>query len=373
MTKLFTPLKVGRMELAHRISMAPLTRFRADDDHVPLPFVKEYYSQRTLVPGTFVITEATLIAARAGSYPNVPGIYTPQQIAAWREITDVVHRQGSYIYLQLWALGRVANPELLKKETGGDVISSSPTPLNADSTVPRELTESEIQEFIGYFAQAAKNAVEQAGFDGVEIHGANGYLIDQFNQDVVNKRTDRWGGSVENRGRFAIEVTKAVVEAVGADRTAIRLSPFNTYQGMRMKDPVPQFSYLAKELAKLKLAYVHVVEPRVAGNTDIETSDTLDFFFEAYGNASPVVLAGGYTAKHAFNSVDNIYKDHDVVVAFGRFYISNPDLPFRVKEGIDFTPYVRDTFYLPKETRGYTDYPFSEKFVPQAEVVKSKA
>ncbi|KAH8700881.1 NADH:flavin oxidoreductase/NADH oxidase family protein [Talaromyces proteolyticus] len=367
MSTLFSPLKLGRHELAHRTALAPLTRFRADDNHVPLPFVKEYYAQRGSVPGTLLITEATIITPQAGLYPNVPGIYTPAQISAWREITDAVHARGSLIYLQLWALGRTASLDTLKAEGVQDhLVSSSATPLEG-APVPTPLTEEGIQAYIRDFALAAKRAVDEAGFDGVEVHGANGYLIDQFIQDVVNKRTDGWGGSVEKRGRFALEVTKAVAEAVGADRTAIRLSPYNTYQEMGMADPVPQFTYIVGELAKLGLAYLHVVGPRVTGSTTIETTKDIDWLLKAYGNASPVVLCGGFSDKTAVEAAEK-YKGEgfDVVVAFGRWFISNPDLPFRLKEGIEFAPYDRSTFYQPKVVEGYTDYKFSERFALKA-------
>lgn len=369
MSKLFTPLQVGRVQLAQRIAMAPMTRFRADDSHVPLPIVRDYYEQRASVPGTLIVTEGTFISARAGGYRNIPGIYTPEQIAAWRSIVDAIHAKGSFAYLQLWALGRAADPGVLKEEGPYDFVSSSPVPINPDAPAkPRELTEDEIWAFVGDYAQAARNAIA-AGFDGVEIHAANGYLIDQFIQDTCNHRTDAWGGSVEKRARFALEVTKAVVDAVGADRTGIRLSPWSTFQGMRMADPVPQFTYLTEKLKEFKLAYLHVVESRIAGNADIESSDQLDFVLQAWNNTSPVLIAGGYQAESAKEAVDSRYKDYDVVIAFGRPYISNPDLPFRVKEGIDFAPYVRDLFYVPKEPKGYIDYPFSDKF-PQ---IKARA
>ncbi|KAJ6110630.1 Aldolase-type TIM barrel [Penicillium sp. IBT 16267x] len=360
MTKLFEPLQVGRMELFNRVALAPLTRFRADDSHVPLPFVKEYYVQRASTPGTLLITEGTLISSRGGSYANVPGIWNEAQIAAWKEVTDAVHAKGSYIYLQLWALGRVAEPNA---SAAGEFVpvSSSEIPAAADGRVPHALTESEIQEWIQDYAQAAKNAVA-AGFDGVEIHAANGYLVDQFIQDTCNKRTDRWGGSVENRARFAVEVTKAVAEAIGADRTGIRFSPFSPFQGMRMEDPVPQFTYLAEQMKAFKLAYVHVVEARIAGNTEIEASETLDFFFKAYEKAGPVIVAGGYKPDSAREAVDGKYKDHDVLIAFGRSYIANPDLPFRLKSNVPLTPYDRAMFYRPKDPVGYIDYEFSAEF-----------
>ncbi|KAJ5863784.1 Aldolase-type TIM barrel [Penicillium soppii] len=361
MTKLFTPLRVGRVELSNRIAMAPMTRFRADDNHIPLPFVKDYYAQRASVPGTLLITEATFISARAGGYPNVPGIYNDAQIAAWKEVTDAVHAKGSHIYVQLWALGRVANPDVLKAEGDYELISSSATPAAADAPTPRALSESEIHEWIGDYAQAARNAIA-AGFDGVEIHAANGYLIDQFNQDTCNTRTDGWGGSVERRGKFAVEVTRAVVDAIGADRTGIRFSPWSTFQGMRMSDPKPQFEYLASQIAALKIAYAHVVESRIAGNADVESTDQLDFFLEAYGKASPVIIAGGYKADSSRHAVDVKYADYDIIIGIGRPFITNPDLPFRVKENIPWVPYNRDTFYVPKDPKGYVDYEFSAEF-----------
>ncbi|KAJ5184853.1 Aldolase-type TIM barrel [Penicillium cf. griseofulvum] len=360
MTKLFTPLRVGRVELSSRIAMAPMTRFRADDNHIPLPFVKDYYAQRASVPGTLLITEATSISARAGGYPNIPGIYNDAQIAAWKEITDAVHAKGSHIYLQLWALGRVASADLLKSE-GFDLVSSSATPASAEAPPPRAMTETEIHDWIADYAQAARNAIA-AGFDGVEIHAANGYLIDQFTQDTCNKRTDAWGGSVEGRARFATEVSRAVIEAVGADRTGIRFSPFSTFQGMRMEDPKPQFEYLATHMAKLGLAYTHLVESSVSGNDDIEETDQLDFFLRAYGKASPVILTGGYKAESAVRGVDVKYADYDAVIGIGRPFTSNPDLPFRIQKGIPLVPYDRDTFYVPKDPKGYTDYEFSAEF-----------
>ncbi|EAW11351.1 alkene reductase [Aspergillus clavatus NRRL 1] len=361
MSKLFSPIKVGRMQLAHRLAMAPMTRFRADDDHVPLPMVTEYYEQRAAVPGTLLITEATFISPRAGGYSNAPGIWNEAQIAQWRQVTDAVHAKGSYIYAQIWSLGRVANPDILEREGPFDLVSSSAVAASEQARVPRALTEDEIHAIIGDFAQAARNAVA-AGFDGVEIHGANGYLVDQFIQDTVNRRTDGWGGGVEQRARFALEVVRAVVDAIGADRTGIRFSPWSTFQGMRMADPVPQFSYLARKTAELGLAYVHLVESQVTGGADGESTDQLDFFLKAYGGAGPVVIAGGYQADSARKAVDARYQDHEVVIGVGRPWTSNPDLPFRFKAGISLRPYEREVFYAPKDPRGYIDYGFSEEF-----------
>lgn len=365
-SKLFQPLKVGTFELSNRIVMAPLTRFRADDSHVPLPFVSEYYGQRASYPGTLLITEATFIAPQAGGYSNVPGIYSKAQIEAWKKVTGEVHKKGSFIFMQLWALGRAADPGQLKKELGesAKVVSASDIPFQGGAT-PTPLTEEEIWEYVGLYKQAAKNAIE-AGFDGVEIHGANGYLIDQFLQDVSNQRTDAWGGSVEKRARFGLEVSKAVVEAIGAERTGIRMSPFSPFQGMKMKDPKPQFSYYVEELKKLKLAYIHVVESRINGNADIDNNEKVSFLVDIWGKTSPVFIAGGFTADSAQQAVDIEYKDKDVGIVFGRYFISNPDLVYRIKENIEFTPYDREKFYNKKQVLGYTDWPFSKEFEAQA-------
>ena len=187
-----------------------------------------------------------------------------------------MHEKGSYIFLQLWALGRVANSKALKGLGDHEVVSSSPTPENETSPVPHEPSVEDIKGFVGDYAQAAKNSIE-AGYYGVEIYGANGYLVDQFAQDTCNKCTDGYGGSIENRSRFGIEVAKAVADAVGADRTGIRLPPFSSFQGMKMKDPIPQFSHLLKGLKPLNFAYIHVVESRISGNADIESTEKIDF------------------------------------------------------------------------------------------------
>ncbi|ESZ94379.1 NADPH dehydrogenase [Sclerotinia borealis F-4128] len=367
---LFTPLKVGAAELQHRIAMAPLTRFRADDSHVPLPFVAEYYAQRASVPGTLLVSEATFIAPQAAGYANPPGIWNQDQIAGWKKVTDAVHAKKSYIWMQLWALGRAADPTSLEQEGGYKVKSASDIPFEGGAK-PEPLTEVEIKEYIGLYAQAAKNAIE-AGFDGVEIHGANGYLIDQFFQDTSNKRTDSWGGSVENRARFGLEVSKAVVAAVGPEKTAIRLSPYSPFQGMKMEDPIPQFTYITQELKKLNLAYLHLVEARINGNTDCEQVEKVDFLIDIWAGTSPILLAGGFTAKSAQTIVEE-YKGKDIVIVFGRFFITNPDLPFRVKEGIDFVPYDRNFFYNKGEENGYTNYAFSKEFVAQQKAIEASA
>ncbi|KAL4876847.1 hypothetical protein BJY04DRAFT_138850 [Aspergillus karnatakaensis] len=357
---LTSPVKVGPLELQHRVVMAPLTRNRADDNHVHLDIAREYYAQRASVPGTLLISEGTFISARAGGTNNVPGIWSQAQIEQWKKVTDAVHARGSYIFCQLWALGRAANAEVLAKN-GYEVTSSGDISISETSACPRPLSEEEIGSWIEDYATAAKNAIS-AGFDGVEIHGANGYLCDQFLQDTCNNRTDRWGGSVENRSRFGIEVAKAVSAAVGADRTGYRISPWSTFQGMRMENLQPQFTHLVKNLSSLNLAYLHIVEPRISGSTTVEAAhEDHDFLLNAYGKDGVVILAGGFTAE----SADRTIKDsqpHNIAIAFGRNFVANPDLPLRLAKGIALNAYDRATFYTPKSPVGYIDYPFSEEF-----------
>ncbi|KAF4809957.1 Chanoclavine-I aldehyde reductase fgaOx3 [Colletotrichum siamense] len=362
MSKLFKPLKVGGIELGNRLALAPLTRYRADDEWTPTPMMKEYYEQRACVPGTLLISEGTLISYRTAGRWNIPGIWNDAHIAAWKEVTDAVHVKGSFIYCQLWHLGRGGRVDVLQ-QLGLNLESSSAVPINEDSPTPVELTEDDISQIIQDYAQAARNAI-RAGFDGVEIHGANGYLPDQFLQDTCNKRNDAWGGSIEKRARFHLEVTKAVVEAVGADRTAIRLSPYSDFQGMLMDDPDPTFKYVTEQLKPLGLAYLHLIEARISGNDDTDTGGqrNVKWLVELWDNVSPVLLAGGLNAETARKAVEETYKDYDVAIVFGRFFISNPDLVFRIKEGINLEKYERTYFYTPKLPTGYIDYPFSPQF-----------
>lgn len=345
--------------------MAPLTRFRADGgSHAPTqPMVSEYYAQRACVPGTLLVSEATFISPQAGGYAGAPGIWSDAQIESWHKVTDAVHANKSYIYLQLWALGRAAPLDALTNELGpgAKVVSASDIAIQGGGSKPTPLTEQEIHEYVAWYAQAARNAIT-AGFDGVEIHGANGYLVDQFLQDVSNTRTDAWGGSIDNRSRFAIEVTKAVVEAVGADRTAIRLSPFSSFQDMKMTDPKPQFAHVVEELNKLNLAYLHLVEARVSGNADIiDATERLDFLVDIWDG--PLLLAGGFKPESAVKTVDEEYPNKNVVIVFGRYFISNPDLVFRIQRGIELTGYDRSKFYIPGSPEGYTTPEFSKEFL----------
>lgn len=315
------------------------------------------------------MTEATYISKAAGGYDYVPGIWSPEQIAAWKTITTAIHAKGCFIFLQLGAVGRVAQRDVLERD-GFEVVSSSPLPVGVGAAPSHVLTEGEIQVYIYLFGIAARNAIK-AGFDGVELHGANGYLPDQFLQDVVNSRTDRWGGSVENRARFHLEIAKELVMAVGKEKVGVRLSPFTQFQpgNRRMEDPVPTFRYLIERLRELDIAFLDLIGPRVGGSGPIDGTyaeqGSLDFAIEAWGTEKPVLVAGGMTAELAKEIVEEKYAKYKVVPTFGRFFISTPDLPFRIENGIEPNPYHRPTFYG-GGPKGYVDYPFSEEFTAAA-------
>lgn len=370
---LFKPIKVGRLNLQHRISMAPLTRTRADNEGVvPTDELHgEYYEQRASSPGTLLISEATFITERAGGYRAVPGLWSKEQIAGWKLVTDRVHKKGSYIYAQLWALGRAAGPKYMK-ELGYDMVSSSDLPDETKSSsaltedlsdaVVRPLTVPEIRAYVQDYAQAAKNAIE-AGFDGVEIHSANGYLPDQFLRECCNKRTDQYGGSIENRARFTLEIVDAISEAIGADRVGIRLSPFERYGGMVAgSNTIPQFSYVIEQLEKRgvsdpskRIAYIHLVE-NIIRSVDGDGKPTILYpiEFARFIWTGPWIRTKGYKKNTAIARAQN---DNNVIIGFGKSFISNPDLVKRLKEDIPLNPWDMSTFYT-RGLTGYTDYPF---------------
>lgn len=374
--------------------MAPLTRFRANKDHIPLAdMVAEHYAQRCSEPGGLIIAEANIIAPEHGGVAHMPGIYNSAQIAAWKKIVDAVHAKGCYIFAQLISIGRVANADLLRQEGNWPVISSSPTPYPSASQaeqqqeetnkpgppLPHPLTPSEIHSTIHLFTQAARNAIFLAGFDGIECHGANGYLIDQFTQSVCNNhRRDEYGGnSIPNRARFALELTSSLISAVGNSRVGFRLSPFSTFQGMKMQphtELMEQFGYLVGKLKEQKLAYLHLVESRVVNNVDCEKQESILPFLEIWAKTSPVLVAGGFTPESAREAVDAEYdaEKFDVAVVFGRHYIANPDLPFRIRHGLKLNPYDRSTFYTPERVEGYLDCPFSDEYLQQRHQVEKQ-
>jgi NADPH2 dehydrogenase len=357
---LFKPIQVGLNTIQQRIAMAPLTRNRATDDNVPGPLAKEYYMQRASAPGTLLFTEGTFVSPLAGGIGNGPGIWNDAQVAAWKDIVDGVHSKGSFIINQLYGAGR-ANTEPSVTE----LLAPSAIPMNATSPTPRELTEAEIWQIIDDFTQAARNAVEKAGFDGVEIHGSYGHLINQFLDENSNQRTDAWGGSIEKRARFCLEVAKSVIRAVGKERVGFRFTPFGTYQLGPLKNTIPQYSYIIKELKKLGGSHLHLVEARNDGTVDISSPHSLDPLTAIWleNQQAPLFLAGGYEPSNVQQAVEHKYKGKDVVIVFGRYFISNPDLIYRIKNDIPFTNFLRKVFYTPKSPEGYIDYPFSQEFL----------
>jgi 2,4-dienoyl-CoA reductase-like NADH-dependent reductase (Old Yellow Enzyme family) len=357
---LFEPIKVGTQELKHRVVLAPLTRMRADRSTIPNDMMQDYYAQRA-TPGGLLICEATNISRTSGSYVRVPGIYTKEQIAAWKKITDAVHAKGGIIYLQLWHIGRAAFAALnLNKQS----VSASGIPIggmaakNQPYETPRPLMVPEIKSIVQDYRQAALNAVE-AGFDGVEIHSANGYLLDQFINTSSNRRTDSYGGSIENRCRFSLEVVDAVVGAIGAERTGIRFSPWSGFQDMKDATPYDTWGYLTQKLQDThpNLSFLHFVEPRsnFMINGNLETVDSLDHFRNIW--KGPFIAAGGYTydRKLAFDTAEKTGN----LIAFGRTFIANPDLVDRLRNEWPLNHYNRKTFYG-GNTKGYTDYPSYE-------------
>lgn len=381
-TKLFAPFKLGSLNLKHRVIMAPLTRVRSPE-HIPDENVVEYYQQRAS-DGGLIITEATHISVMGGNYHGAPGIFTPEQKRAWKKVTDAVHSKGGYIYCQLWHIGRTSHPSLLggRKPFGPSTLKVNEgkvffTPTGPQDYVePQQMTLEDIKNTIDDYVHAAKYAIE-AGFDGVEVHGANGYLLDQFICDNINTRTDAYGGSVENRGRLVLEVTDAVIAAVGADKVGVRLSPFSFFQGTATSDIISHYGYVVQNLEKKGLSYVHLVEPRSdlivseqekldrlfklareRGVPEDQLKDTLTLKpFRKMLAKTPLISAGEFNDKNSVEPIENGEVD---AVVFGRYFISNPDLPERLKNGYPLSHYDRSTFYVPT-TKGYTDYPTYEQ------------
>ncbi|KZV75200.1 FMN-linked oxidoreductase [Peniophora sp. CONT] len=353
--KLFQPLRVGASNLKHRVVMAPMTRNRATDTHVPTPLMAEYYAQRASTPGTLLITEATFIAEKATGQRKAPGIWSEEQVEAWKKITDAVHEKGSSIYLQLWALGRAAYPKILK-EKNLEYVAADAIGLQDRESAPRALTVSEIQEYVELFGAAAHNAIK-AGCDGVEIHGANGYLLDQFLQDVSNKRSDNYGGSIENRIRFTDEVVDAVVSSVGATRSAIRLSPWSTYQEMGMANPIPTFEALVKRLDSKHpdLSYIHLMDPMGPPPSNQSSVERSNDSIANIRLPRPVIFNTGYERETAIKKAET----DGALVAFGRPFLANPDLPVKLEKDLELNQPDYANLYFGPEGHpevGYTDY-----------------
>ena len=352
---LFTPIQVGRYTLPNRIVMAPLTRCRAGEGNVPTLLNVNYYVQRA--SAGLIISEATQVSQQGMGYPATPGIHSSEQIAGWRLVTDAVHQQGGLIFLQLWHVGRSSHSSFQLDRA----LPVAPSAIAIEGELltyegmkpyetPRALELSEIPGIVEQFRQGAKNALE-AGFDGVEIHGANGYLLDQFLRDGANKRTDEYGGSIENRARLHLEVTEAVVEVWGSDRVGIRLSPSSTFNSMSDSNPEATFGYLVEQLNRFNLAYLHLLEPSESdlrhGGHAVPTA----YFRPIYqGN-----LMANWDYDQAKANAAIVSGDADLI-SFGKAFIANPDLPERFKLNAPLNSPDPDTFYGGGE-HGYTDYP----------------
>lgn len=357
--KLFTPVRVGPYTLSHRVVMAPLTRMRAGPGDIPSDLMVEYYAQRAS-QGGLIISEATPVSIRGYGYAGAPGIYSDTQIEGWKRVTDAVHAKGGRIMLQLWHVGRQSHVDL---QPDGEA-PVAPSAIRAEGyaytrngpvefSTPRALALDEILAIIEEFREGAARA-RRAGFDGVEIHGANGYLPDQFLQDGTNQRTDEYGGSIKNRARFMLDVTDAAISVWGADRVGVRLAPSGTYGSMSDSNPQATFGYVTEQLDRRKIAYLHVIEPRIKG---------IELIAEGQAPVAPeqlrrkfsrtLIAAGGFTRETA---VAIIAAGNADLVAFGRFFIANPDLPERFRRGLPLNAYDRMTFYG-GDARGYTDYP----------------
>ncbi|GME70594.1 catalytic activity protein [[Candida] boidinii] len=370
--KLFDPLEIGEKVLKHRIIMAPLTRYRAPN-MIPGRLMSDYYTQRAS-SGGLLITEATYISPICGVQPNNPRIDTGESIEGWKSVVNDVHKKEGIFYMQLNHFGRTGIPQLNQNK---QPLSSSPIKLSAkpfiigdklvEHVVPKEMTRDDMDAVICDFCQAAYNAIHLAGFDGIELHGANGYLIDQFLEDNINLRTDEYGGCIENRSKFPLEILDAVIKKVGnSKKVAFRISPWDNFNDADDSDPVNNFSYVVKELEKRHLAYIHVIEARSDSNGGKENDDSKSAVlnndmlycsvaqFVKLAPTTPIISAGGWNSEN----YQGILKKTGISgLVFGRYFISNPDLPKRLKSNFPLTKYDRTTFYSELDPHGYIDYP----------------
>lgn len=353
---LLTPAPLGPYTLRNRVVMAPMTRSRAGEGLVPTETMATYYRQRA--SAGLIITEATQVSPQGVGYPSTPGIHTDEQVKGWKRVTAAVHEQGGRIYLQLWHVGRISHPSL---QPGGTlpVAPSAIAPLGAvftfegpkDFVTPRALELDEIPGVVRQFEEGARRALE-AGFDGVEIHGANGYLVDQFLRDGANQRTDVYGGPVENRARFLLEVTEAVVKVWGADRAGVRLSPLGDFNSMSDSDPEATFGYAAEQLGKLGIGYLHaVIGAYPAESREHRMAQLLREKFKG-----TLMINGGFSQETGEAAVTSGLADF---VSFGTLFLANPDLPERFAENVPLNEPDRATFYG-GDHRGYIDYPMRE-------------
>ncbi len=355
MTDLFSPFRLGPLQLPNRIVMAPMTRNRAGPGNVQGPLNATYYAQRA--SAGLIVSEATQVSPQGQGYPGTPGIHSDEQIAGWKLITDAVHSAGGRVVMQLWHVGRISHPSL---QPGGalPVAPSAIAPKGQawtldgmrDFVTPHALTTAEIAGVVADFRRGAQNA-RSAGFDGVEIHGANGYLVDQFLRDGSNRRDDAYGGSALNRVRFLLEVTEAAVDVWGADRVSVRLSPTNPYNDVVDSNPAATFATAVNELNRFGLAYLHIVEPSATDPIAAGEVPDIRFFRKLW--RGPLIANKGYDLQRAEAVLREGTAD---LVSFAALFIANPDLPERLRRGGPFNPPDRKSFYG-GTAKGYTDYP----------------
>ncbi|CAI8841088.1 N-ethylmaleimide reductase [Pseudomonas sp. IT-P44] len=363
---LFSPIKLGLLTLDHRVAMAPLTRSRAGQPgNVPTSMNVEYYRQRA--SAALIITEATQISQQGQGYAWTPGIHSDEQIQGWKAVSEAVHAEGGRIFLQLWHVGRVSHPVF--QPDGGLPVAPTAQPVPGktfilnekgegvwgDVPVPQELDIPGIEAIVADFRKAARNAL-LAGMDGVEIHAGNGYLLDQFINSASNQRSDRYGGSIENRARLLLEVVQAVTEEIGAERVAVRLTPMGRFMGMGDDTPEQTFGYIASRLNHWNLAYLHLVEPMMVGTVLDESNDPRwDAIIKQLRTDfhGVLMLAGGYTGETAEQAIAQGRAD---LIAFGRPFIANPDLPARLRGRTELNPADGNSFFG-GDAKGYIDYP----------------
>lgn len=358
MTGLFDPYRMGQFTLANRIVMAPLTRNRAGAGNAPTALTAEYYAQRA--GAGLIVAEATQVCPEGQGYQDTPGIHSEAQVAAWKQVTDAVHARGGKIFLQLWHVGRISHVSL--QPNGQAPVAPSAIRANSKTFVngtftevsePRALRLDELPGIVEAYRKGAANAIK-AGFDGVEIHGANGYLLDQFLRDGTNKRTDEYGGSIENRARLMLEVTAAIVAEIGPERTGIRLSPVTPANDASDSNPQPVFNYVVEQLDKLDLVYIHVIEGATGGDRNFGAGFDYEALRKRFRNTW--IVNNGYTLETARQVLAEKRAD---LVAFGRPFISNPDLVERLRRNAPLSPLDRATLYG-GGAKGYTDYPVLE-------------
>lgn len=377
--KLFTPVQIGAISLKHRIVLPPMSRLRGNwPSATPSDLMLDFYTQRAS-DGGLIFAEATAVGPEARSYHTGPGLWNHDQAVSWKRVTDAVHAKGAYMFVQFTHAGRATSTAITEVTpvsasvdssfwANENIVVSTPDGLTLPSP-HRALEPEEIADIVQKYRFAAENA-KQAGFDGIEILAGQGHLVEQFLHDGTNKRDDRYGGSIQNRERFLLEILDAVIGVWGANRVGVRITPSSVFNGMGDSEPRSLYRHLAERLNSLGLAYLHIVEPRISGaDTVAEVQDAVAAIELREVFSGPIIAAGGFTPETAETSVNNGIA---TLVSFGRPFTSNPDLPYRIEHNLPFTPYDRNTFYA-FDAKGYTDWPTYEDYAASKESVLQDA